>query len=552
MSIDRPRKKTGSRRARPAIGADRGEPSAGCAGLYRLEAGKAPAGASHSGGATAIVTPAEQWACGLMVPLDRDGLPQDRAFCLRISAIVHDGCVDFGVLTADERAFHPPVPVSRSSLWNEIELHTPPLAEAGPLIIRNASPAGASRVQCRITGIVPVGPTCEAASADRAIIADRCRQVLAAAGFLGAALEGGAPGDALGPFREPLAATLSKLLASLGVAVLDASPVQKRRVFAALSEVQAIELGTAMAAPPPLGTVPGWQFGSYETSRELATHVRASLWLDIHNRGAGTPVVVPWYENTRLALHFDNDLSRAVYIDGCFEPNEFAFLERVLRPGMTFLDGGANEGVYTVFASARVGPEGQVIAVEPSRRELDRLRCNLALNKARNVEVVEAALAEDDGRLQLTLAEPMHAGHNTLGAFIYEGVHSAGRQAVTAVTIDGLVERFALARLDAVKLDLEGAELRALTGAQRTLRELRPVLLLELSDAALRHQGGSQSALLRLLEEANYAVLVIDRKTGRPVSPASPDGPLSDNIIAVPAEGRAGCEFSVAEAAQPR
>ena len=43
-----------------------------------------------------------------------------------------------------------------------------------------------------------------------------------------------------------------------------------------------------------------------------------------------------------------NDMSRQIYVAGCVEPNEFAFFDRVLQPGMTFLDAGANDGIYTV------------------------------------------------------------------------------------------------------------------------------------------------------------------------------------------------------------
>ena len=81
---------------------------------------------------------------------------------------------------------------------------------------------------------------------------------------------------------------------------------------------------------------------------------------------------------TSLRLHLGNDVSRQIFIAGCYDPNEFAFLDRYLRPGMTFIDAGANEGVYTVFAAQRVGSEGCVWACfrttfsQRSRRYLHR------------------------------------------------------------------------------------------------------------------------------------------------------------------------------------
>jgi len=69
---------------------------------------------------------------------------------------------------------------------------------------------------------------------------------------------------------------------------------------------------------------------------------------------------MPWHYGTRLRLFLGNDMSRRIHIAGCVEPNQFAFLDHVLQPGMTFLDAGGNDGIYTVFAAKRVGGEGTV------------------------------------------------------------------------------------------------------------------------------------------------------------------------------------------------
>jgi FkbM family methyltransferase len=232
----------------------------------------------------------------------------------------------------------------------------------------------------------------------------------------------------------------------------------------------------------------------------------------------------------------DNDLSLTLFAGGTFEPNEFALLDRVLQPGMVFVDGGANEGVYSVFAAARVGPMGRVIAVEPSSRELARLRENVALNRLSNVDIVEAALAERSGSAPLLIAEKLHAGQNTLGAFAYDTVKSVGAQDVAVKTLDEIVLQCALSRLDILKLDLEGAEIRALSGAGRVLAEMRPLVLVEVSEASLAHQGGSARALFELLEAADYVLLAIDDETGEPVPLRSNNRPPSDNVVAVHTE----------------
>src|SRR5258708_10712335 len=78
-----------------------------------------------------------------------------------------------------------------------------------------------------------------------------------------------------------------------------------------------------------------------------------------------------------------------------FEDAEVAFVNRLLRPGMTVLDAGAHHGLYTLLASKRVGRRGRVIAFEPSPRERKRLRRHLWANRCKNVAVQSCALGEE-------------------------------------------------------------------------------------------------------------------------------------------------------------
>jgi len=456
--------------------------------LYELSRGETHEGAYAQGlDLIAIATPGEQWAYALTVPLNRSQLDRHSRFRIKISLLVHQGSVGIGILQRDEDGFVQEVSVAGSSGWQEITLGMPNLEAAGPLVIRNHSAWGPSRVQLRIVEI-------ERVANEVANEVHRQNEL-----------------DHLdGPAKRPL----GPLLAGLSADAL-------------------IKLAESLAMAPRLHPVPGWRFDAFKTSADPAVHVRHGLWCAAKAQRCDRAVVVPWHEGTRLELHFDNDLSLTLFAGGCYEPNEFALLGRVVVPGMVFLDGGANEGVYTVFASARVGLTGRVIAVEPSPREIERLKRNVALNDMSNVDLVEAALSERPGFVDLTLAEREHAGENTLGAFIYDGRRAVGTKTVAAVTLDKLVAEHNLRRLDVVKLDLEGAELRALSGARHSLAELKPLLLFELSDAALRHQGGSPAALFDLLKNDHYVPLTLDEDTGAAVPWASVNSPLSHNIVAV-------------------
>jgi FkbM family methyltransferase len=339
--------------------------------------------------------------------------------------------------------------------------------------------------------------------------------------------------NAVGMFEEWRArVSLPQPSTPAGRTVVDTDGYAIEAVFARLPAKTLAVVGRTVAELSPLEPMSHWRFGGFVDSPDLAVHVRHSLWRAGKARGGVGPIVMPWHAGTRLNLLLDNDLSLTLFAGGAFEPNQFALLDRVLRPGMVVLDGGANEGVYTVFAAARVGPKGRIIAVEPSPRELERLKANLALNRLRNVEIVEAALTDRSGSARLLMAEPAHAGQNTLGKFAY-AISAAGEEEVETITLDELVQERGLARLDILKLDIEGAELRALSAAWRCLSEMRPLILAEVSDKALTHQGGSAATLLQLLEDAGYVVLTFDDETGEPIPLRSANRLPSNNIVAV-------------------
>jgi hypothetical protein len=96
----------------------------------------------------AIITPAEQWAYAVTVPLNRSELERHDRFCIKISILVHVGCVGIGILQRDENSFLQEVPVAGSSSWREVVLGIPSLDTAGPLVIRNHSACGPSQCNC--------------------------------------------------------------------------------------------------------------------------------------------------------------------------------------------------------------------------------------------------------------------------------------------------------------------------------------------------------------------------------------------------------------------
>ena len=192
----------------------------------------------------------------------------------------------------------------------------------------------------------------------------------------------------------------------------------------------------------------------------------------------------------------------------CFEQHHQE-LVAVFRPhlpeGAVVFDVGAHAGQFSkLFAG--LAPSGFVYAFEPSPYTLSLLRRALAWNRVRNVEILPVGLSATAG--EAPLSTPIKkSGVRGFGLASLAGV-AAGRaqsdETVPLDTIDGVVERRAIPRLDFIKADIEGWELHMLRGGARSLARFRPALYLEISDEALARAGDKPADVWALLQPLGY------------------------------------------------
>jgi FkbM family methyltransferase len=174
---------------------------------------------------------------------------------------------------------------------------------------------------------------------------------------------------------------------------------------------------------------------------------------------------------TMLHHRHDYYIGQSLERYGEFSPDEAKMLSRLVAPGSYVLDGGANQGAFTVMLARLVGLEGAVYAFEPQRLTYQVLCANAALNSLVNVHAIHAALGAAAGTVIIPLLDPRHTYHSG-GVTVRMGGQG---EVVRVMTIDSLD----LPRLDLVKLDIEGHERAAIRGAAKTLARHRPVLYVE-------------------------------------------------------------------------
>ena len=207
------------------------------------------------------------------------------------------------------------------------------------------------------------------------------------------------------------------------------------------------------------------------------------------------------YDHCVLAIEpsFNSIVTSVLLAQGDWFEREMEFWRIWLKPGMTVLDIGANVGVYTASAAQRVGSEGRVIAIEPYAPCITCLEETKRLNHFDSVTIYEGAVSSQSGTAHLQL----HPA-SELNEIVLNGngspVATAHTATVRCTTLDELMFREELTRVDFIKLDAEGHELDILAGGSQMLAVFQPTILYE----NIAGSKGSNLAVANTLRAIGY------------------------------------------------
>jgi FkbM family methyltransferase len=219
----------------------------------------------------------------------------------------------------------------------------------------------------------------------------------------------------------------------------------------------------------------------------------------------------------RLTVKPQTYLGRFAYYRGTYEEGCLRLLRRLLRPGMTFVDVGANVGIYSVVAGHAVGAKGKVLAVEPQADVSVMLAANAKLNGLSNITTKTVALGETCGTGLLHQLSPTNTGQASLQ--VCDGDVCFGEcSAVRVTTLSQLMTECGMVSVDGLKIDVEGAELSVLRGFADWLNDRPPAFIfLECIDAHLRRFNATSQDVMLFLRGFGYRLHCLYRGKWRPI-----------------------------------
>lgn len=248
------------------------------------------------------------------------------------------------------------------------------------------------------------------------------------------------------------------------------------------------------------------RFFSSVRTRGLGPILRAlyrELWGRLERSQGRRFVELAVYDYRMLVDLEDRGISRTLLLFGERELEHKIMLERVLKPGMTVLDIGANIGYYALMELQLIGPGGQLIAVEPSPSNVALLKKNLALNGHQGIEVHQLAVSDRAERRQFFMSEM-----SNLNTFHDTGTGSLHLKGETIeVTTASVPEIAAGRKIDLIRMDVEGHEVEVLNGVLPAIErgEISPMIIFETHLSRYSSDHDIEPPLRRLFQ-AGYRV----------------------------------------------
>jgi FkbM family methyltransferase len=229
--------------------------------------------------------------------------------------------------------------------------------------------------------------------------------------------------------------------------------------------------------------------------------------LDMFTLGRGVKKTFNGYR-LRIPTRYIN------YFPADYEAENFGFLKQQVKPGDTVLDIGAHIGFFANITAQMVGPNGKVYAFEPTPSTHGMLQKMCAdNNNAAIVTPVNKAVGKEDGTITFYISNDQIDNTNSMLGYRDAANHRPIDIALTSV--DNFVRQQGLARVDFIKIDVEGAEYDTIRGAAETLQRFRPACILAIHPKLIAEKGDSLGDIYDFVAATGCHIAVNGQPMGR-------------------------------------
>lgn len=215
----------------------------------------------------------------------------------------------------------------------------------------------------------------------------------------------------------------------------------------------------------------------------------------------------------RQGLQFQIDYHEAIdfclFLTGEYEPDLMRSYSSWCKPGDVLLEIGANRGAHTLPLAKHLGPNGRIIAIEPTREAFERLLKNREINPTlqNNIEAYQLFMgAGQETKLPTTISASWSVSvpvSHPSRSKIDQGLPCSTEGAKVS-TIDQLMQELNCQQLNTIKLDVDGNELVVLKGGVQTISHFQPTLVIELAPIHFSVRQDSFSDLIDWLSLHHY------------------------------------------------
>jgi FkbM family methyltransferase len=232
------------------------------------------------------------------------------------------------------------------------------------------------------------------------------------------------------------------------------------------------------------------------------------------------------------------------YYRGEYDLELITIIKRILDPQTIFLDVGANIGFYAIAIGQHIRQShgsGQIFAFEPYLGNYARLQENILLNALSDIVTpYSVGLSNTQGETVLVLREDFQQGALTGNAsvFIHETVDANYQKVpVQMISLDDFLKTHILpARIDFIKVDIEGHEDYFLEGASGTLRNHRPIILMEVNKSYYQARMVNLNARFKNLLPENYRIIRKSQQASWQEIKSFDECQMIDDVFLIPTE----------------